>query len=114
MNKRMTVYIIAKMLGVEGAVLLLPAIVSWIYGEKNGFAFLAVSAVLGLIYLLFGRKVPKVKRIYAKEGLVIVGAAWVLWSLFGARRFLSQEKFRVIWMLFLKQYRDLDKPDSRS
>ena len=87
MNKRMTVYIIAKMLGVEGAVLLLPAIVSWIYGEKNGFAFLAVSAVLGLIYLLFGRKVPKVKTIYAKEGLVIVGAAWVLWSLFGALPF---------------------------
>jgi trk system potassium uptake protein TrkH len=39
MNKRMIVYIIAKMLGVEGAVLLLPALVSWIYGEKMELYF---------------------------------------------------------------------------
>lgn len=77
-------YIVAKMLGVEGAVLLVPALVSWIYGEKNGIVFLAVAAVLGLIYLMFGRKVPETKMIYAKEGLVIVGSAWILWSLFGA------------------------------
>lgn len=87
MNKRMTVYIIAKMLGVEGAVLLIPALVSLIYGEKSGVAFLMVSAVLAVIYLICGRKVPKNKIIYAKEGLVIVGSAWVLWSLFGALPF---------------------------
>lgn len=80
----MIMYIVAKMLGVEGVVLLIPALVSWIYGEKNGIVFLAVAAVLGLIYLMFGRKVPEVKMIYAKEGLVIVGSAWILWSLFGA------------------------------
>ena len=57
MNKRMIVYIVAKMLGVEGVVLLLPAFVSWIYGEKNGMIFLAVSVLLIGIYLLFGRKV---------------------------------------------------------
>ena len=87
MNKRMIVYIIAKMLGVEGAVLLLPALVSWIYGEKNGIIFLGVSVLLVGIYLLFGRKVPERKTIYAKEGLVIVGSAWILWSLFGALPF---------------------------
>lgn len=87
MNKRMIVYILAKMLGVEGAVLLIPAIVSGIYGEKNGFVFLGVSAILILIYWFFGRKVPKEKMIYAKEGLVIVGAAWILWSIFGALPF---------------------------
>lgn len=54
MNKRMIVYIIAKMLGVEGAVLLLPALVSWIYGEKNGIIFLGASVLLVGIYLLFG------------------------------------------------------------
>lgn len=77
-------YIVAKMMGVEGAVLLIPALVSWIYKEKNGIVFLAVAAVLMLIYLMFGRKVPEVKTIYAKEGLVVVGSAWILWSLFGA------------------------------
>ena len=84
MNKKMIIYILAKMVGVEGLVLLLPAIVSLIYREKSVFCFLIVSAVLLLIYFLLGRKVPKNKRIYAKDGLVIVGAAWILWSLFGA------------------------------
>lgn len=84
MNKKMIMYILAKMVGVEGIVLLLPAVISLIYGEKSAFCFLIVSAVLILIYFLLGRKVPKNKRIYAKDGLVIVGAAWILWSLFGA------------------------------
>ena len=39
MNKRMIVYILGKMLGVEGAVLLIPALVSLIYQEKSGFFF---------------------------------------------------------------------------
>ena len=87
MNKKMIVYILGKMLGVEGAVLLIPALVSLIYREKSGFTFLIVSAVLGIIYLVFGRKKPKSTRIYGKEGFVIVGLAWILWSMFGALPF---------------------------
>lgn len=87
MNTKMTRYIIAKMLGIEGAVLLIPALVAAIYGERSGLTFFAVSAVLAVIYLLFGRRVPKNKTIYAKEGLVVVGSAWILWSLFGALPF---------------------------
>lgn len=87
MNKKMTVYIIAKMLGVEGAVLLIPASVAFMYHEESGIYFLITGAALALIYLLFGRKIPDNKVIYAKEGFVIVGSAWVLWSLFGALPF---------------------------
>lgn len=87
MNKRMTVYIIAKMLGIEGALLLIPALVAALYGESSSLIFLMVSLVLAVVYLVFGRKIPKNKTIYAKEGLVIVGSAWVLWSLFGALPF---------------------------
>lgn len=87
MNKKMIIYILGKMLGVEGAVLLLPALVSLIYQEKSGFSFLIVSAILGLIFLLFGRKKPECTRIYGKEGFVVVGFAWILWSLFGALPF---------------------------
>lgn len=87
MNKRMIIYILSKMLGVEGAVLMIPAFVSLIYGEKSGVSFLIVGAVLGIIFLLFGRKPPESTRIYGKEGFVIVGLAWVLWSLFGALPF---------------------------
>lgn len=87
MNKRMIIYILAKMLGVEGAVLMIPAFVSLIYGEKSGVSFLIVGAVLGIIFFLFGRKPPESRRIYGKEGFVIVGLAWILWSLFGALPF---------------------------
>lgn len=84
----MIVYIIAKMLGVEGAVLLIPAFVAFLYGESDAIQFLIVSAVLGAIFFIFGRKRPENKVIYAKEGVVIVGLAWILWSLFGALPFV--------------------------
>ena len=84
----MIVYILGKMLGVEGAVLLIPALVSLIYHEKSGFSFLIVSAVLGVVYLILGRKRPKCTRIYGKESFAIVALAWILWSLFGALPFV--------------------------
>lgn len=88
MNKKMIIYILGKMLGVEGALLLIPALVSLIYGEKKGVSFLIVAVALGVIYLIFGRKKPKNNRIYGKEGFAVVGLAWVLWSLFGALPFV--------------------------
>ncbi len=87
MNTRMTIYIIGKMLGVEGLLLLVPAFVALLYGEQSGWYFLPVSAVLIGIYILAGRKKPKDQMIYAKEGMIIVGSAWILWSLFGALPF---------------------------
>ena len=87
MNKRMMVFILGKMLGVEGLLLLLPALVSFLYGEKSGVVFLTVSAVLFALCFLCGRKKPENTRIYAKESFIIVGAAWILWSLFGALPF---------------------------
>ncbi len=87
MNNRMTVYIISKMLGVEGALLLIPALVAFIYREESALHFAVVSGALFIIYFLTGRKKPENKRIYKKEGLLIVGSAWILWSLFGALPF---------------------------
>ena len=49
--------------------------------------FAVVSGFLFLIFLLAGRKKPGKRRIYKKEGLIIVGSAWILWSLFGALPF---------------------------
>ncbi|MGC4018065.1 MAG: TrkH family potassium uptake protein [Muricomes sp.] len=88
MNYKMTIFILGKMLGVEGVLLLIPAVVSLIYGEKSGFSFVIVSAILFLIYLVLGRRAPENQVIYGKEGLIIVGFAWIWWSLFGALPFL--------------------------
>lgn len=87
MNNKMTVYIISKMLGVEGVVLLIPAFVALLYKEESTLHFIVVSGALFIIYFLTGRKRPENRRIYKKEGLLIVGSAWILWSLFGAMPF---------------------------
>lgn len=89
----MTAYVLGKMLGVEALVLCIPAAVSLIYGETSDMAAFGItSAVLCVFFLLFGRKKPENGRIYGKDGLVIVAAAWILWSIFGALPFyLSRE-----------------------
>ena len=88
MNKKMIVYILGKMMGVEGLLLLIPALVSLIYHEKSVISFLIVAAILLVIYMVFGRKLPASKQIYGKEGFVIIGLAWILWSAFGALPFV--------------------------
>lgn len=84
MNRKMIKYILGKMLGVEAVLLLLPALVGAIYSERSSIYFVITSVALIFIYLLVGRKKPEVTTIYAKEGLIIVASAWILWSLFGA------------------------------
>ena len=87
MNKKMTIYILGRMLGVEAALMLVPAIVSLIYREDGWKAFLITSGILFFVYLIFGRKKPKDSTIYGKDGFIIIASAWVLWSLFGALPF---------------------------
>ena len=86
MNMKMTTYILGKMLGVEAAVLILPAFVGSLYDE-NISSFLITSLLLLVFYLAFGVKKPKNTTIYGKEGFVIIALAWVLWSVFGALPF---------------------------
>ena len=81
-------YIISKMMGAEGLLMLLPMMVGIIYGEHTSFYFLITAAILTAIYLLFGRKCPENMTIYAKEGLIIVATAWIFWSLAGALPFV--------------------------
>lgn len=87
MNRRMTVYILGRMLGVEGLVLLIPAMVSLYYGEEGWKAFLITSLILAVFYVVFGRKAPKNTKIYGKEGFIIIACAWIMWSVFGALPF---------------------------
>ena len=71
MNKKMIVYILGKMMGVEGLLLLIPALVSLIYHEKSVISFLIVAAILLVIYMVFGRKLPASKQIYGKVLLLL-------------------------------------------
>ena len=87
MNLKMMCYILGKMLGVEALLLLLPAFVGLIYQERSGIYFLITAGILGVLFLLTGIKKPENRRIYGKEGMVIVAVVWILWSLFGALPF---------------------------
>lgn len=87
MNTKMIRYILCRMLGVEAVLLLIPALVSALYREISGVAFLIPSAILFLLFFLAGMKKPEQSHIYGKEGMVIVALAWILWSLFGAMPF---------------------------
>ncbi len=92
MNGKMTTYILGRMLGVEALVLLIPALVSVLYGEEGWKAFLLTSAILLLLFILLGRKKPKNSTIYGKDGFVIIASAWLLWSAFGALPFYISEE----------------------
>lgn len=60
MNRKMIAHILAKMLGVEALLLILPAIVGVIYQEKSAVYFLPPIILLTLIYLIGGRKNRKI------------------------------------------------------
>ncbi|MBQ0025897.1 MAG: TrkH family potassium uptake protein, partial [Lachnospiraceae bacterium] len=82
MNFKMIASTLRRLLFVEGLLMLVPTVVALIYKESV-FPFLVVAVPLIIIGSI---KNPTNldKTIYGKEGLFIVAAVWVLWSLFGA------------------------------
>ncbi len=87
MNYKMISYNIGRILLVEAALLILPAIVSIIYNDGVLLSFAVTIAALTATGLLATRKKPDNRSIYAKEGYVIVAFTWILMSLFGALPF---------------------------
>lgn len=84
MNTKMIRFIWSRMLGAEALLLLIPALVGGLYGESAGGWFVLTALLPAGMFLLWGRRRPSAGKIYAKEGMVIVGGAWLLWSVFGA------------------------------
>lgn len=90
MNLAMIRYVLAKLLLIEAALLGVPLIVAMIYQEPP-LVFRAILITITLLTCLGGLGFsfkPKRKRIYAKEGMLIVALCWVLWSAFGALPFV--------------------------
>ncbi|MBR2867499.1 MAG: TrkH family potassium uptake protein [Clostridia bacterium] len=87
MNYKMISYSIGRILLVEAILLVLPAIVSIIYGDGVLSSFAITIAALAVTGILATRKKPQNKSIYAKDGYVIVAFTWILMSLFGALPF---------------------------
>lgn len=89
MNYRMVCTTVGKMLIAEALLLLLPLGVAFYYHESGTpLAFLITAALLLGLGLLMGVKKPRHRRIYAREGFVIVAVSWILISAFGALPFV--------------------------
>ena len=86
MNYQMIGFVIGRILWTEAALLLLPALVTLLYGEP-ALPFLGPILLLLIAGLPF-RKKPKQTSLYARDGFAVVALAWVLMSAFGALPFL--------------------------
>lgn len=87
MNYRITARVLSYVLMLEGALLLLPFLTAIIYRESV-LPFLFTILLLAAISLPFFFIKPRNKRIFAKEGFVVVALSWILLSLFGALPFV--------------------------
>lgn len=101
MNRSIILYIIGWILTVEAALLSLPLLVSVIYGEKSGYAFLITIAICLVLGIPFVLRKPTSKVFFSKEGFISVAAGWTVMSIMGALPFyISREIPRFIDALF--------------
>lgn len=87
MNYRMIFYILGKILGTLGLLMLLPLITAALYGESIlPFALpLVLCVAVGICLSL---KAPKNRRLLSKDGFVCVGISWIIMSLVGCLPFI--------------------------
>ena len=87
MNYRMIGYLLGLILLIEAGFMVLPSAVALIYSE-NVIPFFITIAVLIVISLPLVIFKPQNKRIFARDGFVVVAMAWILMSVFGAFPFV--------------------------
>lgn len=88
MNYEMMVYVLLNIAKIEGLLMTIPAFVSLLYGEySTAKVIFIIAAILITIGFVFTIKKPRRLDIFAKDGLFIVGIAWITFSLLGALPF---------------------------
>ena len=89
MNYAIVFRLLGYVLMIEGALLLLPAAASWIYGEWFVLAVFLITAAVsaGIGWLLKGIK-PRSKVFYMREGFAATSLCWILISIVGAVPFV--------------------------
>lgn len=88
MNFKMIAYILGNMLRLEGLLMVVPAALAFYHGEVPALkAFLTAIAVCAVIGTVMESREPENKRIYGREGFVVVALSWIMMSVFGALPF---------------------------
>ncbi len=88
MNFRMIGYILGWILTFEAMFMILPSVSALVYGESALWSFLLTAGACLLSGLPLILKKPANKRLYSREGCVIVALSWILLSLYGALPFV--------------------------
>lgn len=86
MNYRMITYTLGWILIFEAGFMLVPLITAAVYAEGEAAICFGISMMLCILIggLLAFVKKPVHKRLYSREGFVIVSLSWIVLSLFGA------------------------------
>lgn len=85
MNHKMIFYLTAQIIRAVGVLLLLPMIVAGICNELPSFlAFAGTAAFMILFGSLVTVRKPENTAVYAREGMAVVGIAWIVISILGA------------------------------
>lgn len=89
MNYRMISYVLGWIMVFEAAFMAVPLITAAVFAEGSSALWFGVSAVacLAVGSMLIFIKKPQNKRLFSREGFVIVALSWILLSLFGALPF---------------------------
>ncbi len=84
MNYRMIAHILGWILIFESIFLVVPIITALYYGERELWVFLGTAALCLITGRLITFRKPENKRLFSREGYVIVSLSWIVLSLFGA------------------------------
>ena len=88
MNRAAIRFILGWILNVEAALMLLPIVVAVLYGESEGWTFVAAAAcclAIGIPCVVGGLRG---NAFHSREGLVIVALSWLVLSIMGAVPFV--------------------------
>ena len=88
MNTSIIRYILGHIIKLEGFFMLLPCVISLIYGEREIYAYLSISAVCLILGSLLTFKKAKDTVFYLKEGCIATTLSWALLSFFAALPFI--------------------------
>ena len=89
MKIRLQLYILGKVMAIEGILMLLPVICGLIYGELRNSVIYALFAIFFIAAgLLISKNKPGKVTIYLKDGCIATALSWIALSILGALPFM--------------------------
>ena len=81
MNIKMLIYILGKVLLIEGVLMLLPVVCGLLYGEGVVLYYIILAAIYMLAGFLISIKKPKNMTVFIKDGCVATALSWLVLSI---------------------------------